>query len=356
MRGELRLGKLLYDFTHKDMEIFEKEFKNFLPDKIIDTHIHLWRKEDKIDNHNLKLDKGPANDPSYEEYTIEDFKFTAEKLFPSKEYSGLFFGHPVKWMNYEKNNQYIAKVCKRYNFYGCYLSSINQKELPSDFFKNRFIGFKPYPQMDKQVKDFSKQDIDVTMYDYMPETVLYFANSHRLIIVNHIPRANRLNDERNINEIKKIAESYPDIKMVIAHAGRSYTYHDIKYNIDLLKDIDNLYFDLSMAQDIRVIKILLEKIGPDKLLYASDLPVAGIKGKNVNINNKHYFITKDYRNYTISSSEMDLSDFTFFIYEIIRAIKEASEITKIKEEDIEKIFYKNAKNLIEDIKMFNKIG
>jgi len=349
------MSKLFNDYTNKDKVIFKKEFKNFLPDNIIDTHVHLFRKEDKIGNTNLNLDKGPSSEPSYEEYTFKDFEYTTEKLFPSKKYSGIFFGIPDKQIDYNKNNQYISEVCKKYNSYGCYLTKNNQNKIPSDFFENRFIGFKPYPQIGKKIEDFSKLDIDVTINEYIPELILDFANYHKLIIINHIPRAGRLNDERNINEIKEITRKYPDIKMILAHSGRSYTYHDIRYNIDVLKKIDNLYFDLSMVQDIRVITELLKKIGRDKLLYASDLPVAGIKGKNVDINNKHYFITKDYRNYSISSSDMDLSEFTFFIYEIIRAIKEACEIINLKEEDIEKIFYRNAKNLIDDIKTLNKI-
>jgi len=42
-------------------------------------------------------------------------------------------------------------------------------------------------------------------------------------------------------------------------------------------------------------------------------------------------------------------DFTFFIYEIIRAIKLAVEELELKKPEVEQIFYSNTKKLIENI-------
>ena len=71
--------------------------------------------------------------------------------------------------------------------------------------------------------------------------------------------------------------------------------------------------------------------------------------QNIEINNKHYFVTNSPRLWSLSSAYIKLDNFIFFIYEIIRAIKLAIEALNLRKEDIEKIFYLNAKRLINDI-------
>ena len=104
-----------------------------------------------------------------------------------------------------------------------------------------------------------------------------------------------------------------------------------------------------MINSFSVNKVLLEELGPEKVLYGSDLAVAALKGKNIDINNKHYFVTKNPKAWSLSCSEMKLSNFTFFIYEIIRAIRIAALSLNLSIKDIENIFYLNANKLIEDI-------
>jgi glutamate-1-semialdehyde 2,1-aminomutase len=349
--------KLLYDFGEKDARIFEEEFKDFLPDQIIDTHMHIYREGDKKPNVKANLYNLLSIDESYPQYTYEDFEYTMEKLFTSKKCSALVLGQPVSWIDYGKNNKYVSEVCKKNDIYGCYMLTANQENIPPRFFEDKYVGFKPYADtsVGDKAKDYAEVGLDVTLYSNMPETVLEFANSHRLIIVNDVPRADWLNDENNIREIIEICHRYPDIKMILAHAGRSYTYYDIKDSVEHIKNIDNLYFDLAMVNDIRVIETLIRKVGTGRILYATDLPVAGLKGKNVNINNKHYFVTKDRKSWSISYTTMNLDDFTFFVYEIVRAIKIAIENTGSEAKSVDKIFFGNISEMIDDIKRLNNI-
>jgi len=347
------LANLLKDLNDEDLKIFKEEFSEFLPVEIIDSHVHLWKrsffKESISEN---RLEQSPALDPDIiDGFIFEDFKNITEKIFPGKKCSGLFFGLPMKEANLDETNEYISDVCKKNGSYGLFNPRPDLKEIPENFFESKFIGFKPYPDLVdfKTPKDFSKLDIDVSIFDFISKKVLEFSHEYGLILLIHIPRKDRLNDRRNVEEIKAIGKKYPNIKIVLAHAGRSYCYSDIKDSIKYLKEIKNLYVDTAMINSFSVNKVLVDELGADRILYGSDLPVAIFKGKNIDINNKHYFVTKSPKAWSLSSTDMKLDNFTFFIYEIIRAIRVAAKSLSLSKESIENIFYLNAKRLIEDI-------
>lgn len=347
------LSNLLRDLNDEDLKIFNEEFSEFLPAEIVDSHVHLWKKDFfKEDIPESRLKQNPALDQDIiDGFTFEDFKNTVEKIFPGKKCNGLFFGLPIKEADLNKMNKYISGICKDNSSHGLYNPRHDLEEIPKDFFKNRFIGFKPYPELVSFTapKDFSKLDIDVSMFDFISKKVFEFSQEYGLILLIHIPRAGRLNDRRNIEEIKAIGKKYPNIKIILAHAGRSYCYSDIKDSIEYLKEVKNLYVDTAMINSFPVNKVLIEELGSERILYGSDLPIAIFKGKNIDINNRHYFVTNTHKAWSLSSEEMRLDSFTFFIYEIIRAIRVAAKSLNLSKEDIDNIFYLNAKRLIEDI-------
>jgi uncharacterized protein len=349
-------GKLLKAYDNSDAEVYRNEFLNFLPEKIFDSHIHLWDRiqiRDEISQSRQKQNPF-LDDDLIDGYTIQDFKIAAEKLFPGKTCTGLFFGLPLKEFDLEKTNKYISGICKKENCYGLYMPVPALKEIPENFFADRFIGFKPYPDLAefREPEDFSKLDIDISIFDFVPKIIFDFANRYGLIILLHLPRKGRLSDKRNIRELDKISEKYPNVKIILAHAGRSYCYEDIKHSINEIKHMQNLYMDTAMVNDFLVNRTILDVLGPDKLLFGSDSAISLLKGKNIEINNTHYFVTKEPKQWSLSSASMT-TNFTFFLYETIRAIKMATEELKMDKTQVEKIFYSNITGLIQEIK--NKI-
>jgi predicted TIM-barrel fold metal-dependent hydrolase len=341
------MKRLLENFQKKDLDIFKQEFSDFLPDNIYDFHIHIWKKEfikEEISEERKR--QVTFFDPDViDGFKIDDFKIITKKIFPGKKYNGLFFGLPMKEININKNNSYIAEINKDNNSYGLFVPEPDLKEIPEDFFNNRFIGFKPYPDLAKSLMTSN----DISIFDFISDTVLEFCHAYGLILLIHLPREKRLNDERNIEEIKAIGKRYTKIKIVLAHAGRSYCYYDIKDSIEYLKGLKNLYVDTAMITEYSVNEVLMKELGPEKILFGSDLSLAVLKGKNIDINNKHYFVTSDPKTWSLSSPQIDLDDFTLFIYEMIRALKIASINLKLDSIDIENIFYSNANRLIDDI-------
>ncbi len=318
--------------------------------------MHLWKKDfltGKISH--ARKEGVPFLDSSIiDGFAYEDFLDIGKKLFPGKGYCGLFFGLPLIEVNLKTMNSYISDVCKKNGSRGLFIPYPDLENIPSSFFENKFIGFKPYPDL-VNPKDRPKMNIDVSIFDFIPTKVFEFSQEYGLIILIHLPRIGRLNDKKNIEEIREICRRYPNIKVILAHAGRSYCYSDIIDSITYLKDLENLYVDTAMINSFSVIDVLINELGVEKILYGSDLSVSAIKGKNVDINNKHYFITSTPRAWSLSSPKIDINNMTFFIYETIRAIRVASKINRLSKEHIDKIFYLNTKNLIDDILLNAKV-
>jgi len=283
-------------------------------------------------------------------FTLEDFYNFSVKFFPGKKYMGLFFGLPLKEIDLDAVNSYISGVCKETNSHGLFIPEPSLKKIPDNFFKDKFVGFKPYPDLAdfETPEDFSKLDIGVSIFDFISKEVLEFSNEYGLILLIHIPRKGRLNDKRNIEELSTIGKKYKNIKVILAHAGRSYCYEDIRNSIHYIKDIKNLYVDTAMINNFSVNKTLVNILGPEKILFGTDSKISLFKGKNVEINNKHFFVTKEPKLWSLSSTDMNL-DFTFCIYEIIRAIKLASDELNLNREQIDHIFYSHLAQMIEDI-------
>ena len=346
------INHLFKDLQDTDLKIFKEEFEEFLPENIFDSHIHLWKKN--FISYSISEDRQKQNpflDPEIiEGFTIEDFYYFSKKLFPGKNYKGLFFTLPLKEVDLFKANKYISDICKKNGSYGLFVPDPSLKKIPENFFKDRFVGFKPYPDLVefKSPEDFSKLDIDVSIFDFISKEVLEFSNEYGLILLIHIPRKGRLNDKRNIEELRTIGQKYKNIKIILAHAGRSYCYEDIRNSIYYIKDIKNLYVDTAMINNFSVNKTLIKILGSEKILFGSDLVIALLKGKNIEINNHHYFVTKEPKLWSLSSSTMNL-DFTYFIYEIIRAIKLATEELNLNKNQIQNIFYSNINAMVDDI-------
>jgi len=344
----------LKDLTQEDIKIFNDEFSGFLPCRILDFHVHLWKDSfySSLPEENRKRSNPFFDAELAGGFDYEDFQFVSKTLFPQKKYTGIFFGLPFKEIDLKINNDYIAGVNALYRSNGLYVPEPGLRKIPHDFFEKGFIGFKPYPDLaDKGIhKDISSLDIDVSIFDFISSEVFDFANEYGLIMLVHLPRKGRLNDKRNIEEIEKLQQNYPQIKLVLAHAGRSYCEGDIKDSIKYLKDYKNLYADTAMINSSEVLEILLSELGPEKVLFGSDLAVAAIKGKNIDINNHHYFITSKPRPWSLSSADMELGHFTYSLYEAVRSIKAACARLGLGPGDVEDIFFNNADSLVNEIK------
>jgi predicted TIM-barrel fold metal-dependent hydrolase len=324
-----------------DKIIYEEELRDWLPDKIFDFHIHLWKKQHLLN----KLSKESRNLPgmNWEGFTFNDMLKRFNEILQNKTIEGLIFGFPVKEIDIDAVNKYISKHIKsNKGFYGLLIPSLtkNTEELKKEIECGGFSGFKPYLTF---VKNKDKEKIRIT--DFVTKSQLEVADENKLIILLHIPRKDRLADKYNLGDINVICTKYPNAKIVLAHIGRSYGPYFLEKGIDEIKHLKNLYYDLAMVNDEAVIELLIEKVGAKKIIFGSDMPISLNKGKHICINRQCLFITKDKFPWSIPIEKLNC---TYFIYETLRALKFACIRHKLSKNDMNRILYSNAKELVKN--------
>ncbi len=328
-------------YEEVDLPIYEGELRDFLPDHILDMHIHVW-----LENH-IKPDSEMRPEEIArsvaDNYSFEDAFKSFETLFPGKRVEGLFMGLPIRDIDFEIANDYVAEGIEKWDIYGHLMPPVEagKEELRDKIESGGFVGFKPY-------RDFvsGKDREEVGIFDFVTSAQLEIAQEKGLIITLHIPRQGRLADSDNIEEISAIAQDYPNVNIILAHIGRAYCPENIGEGLRQLKKFDNIFYDLAMVNNEEVIEILLREVGPEKVMFGTDLPVAQVRGKMICINSQRQFVTREPYFWSLHNPETKIKC-TYFAYEIVRALKKASERVGLSEREIELIFYGNGKKLLE---------
>ena len=326
----------------ENLKIYREELEEFLPEKILDFHVHLKPKEvmseDYIKNYPFK--------ETYEtsSYTLEEFRNDMNLNLEGKDISAVCFGFPLVEYDFNLGNRYIAKKCDSNRFFPLRMISPYEdiQKVESEIKENRFLGYKPY------LSFVEKAPEEVELLDMITPAQLELADEMGLIIMLHIPRKLRLADPLNLKQIKTVSKKYPNSRIVIAHTGRAYYLKNIVGNIEQIADFENVYIDLAMLNNWEVIEYLFNHFDRARILYGTDMPIAIMPGKSVEINNQYSYITPHKWRLSIQDVEEKIK-YTSFLYEEIRAIKKASQRANLSKREIQNIFYFNGGKLLDEI-------
>jgi predicted TIM-barrel fold metal-dependent hydrolase len=138
--------------------------------------------------------------------------------------------------------------------------------------------------------------------------------------------------------------------LVLAHLGRSYTLPHAQESLPQLADDEGLYFDLSAVLNPEVLRFALETIGPDRLLYGTDNPILYMRGRRqwrgrtyVNRTSHPFFFNRDREPPEVEAR------YTLYLYEALRALRQACEQVGLDRRQVEALFHDNARRLIGQI-------
>jgi hypothetical protein len=212
-----------------------------------------------------------------------------------------------------------------------------------------FLGLKPYltncpPYI---------PSAEIRIFDFLPKEHLEMADKHGWIVMLHIPRAKRLRDAVNVAQIMEIEEKYKNLKLIVAHIGRAYAKEDIGNAFDILKNTKNLVFDFTANVCDDAIRACIEAVGPKRLLFGSDLPIAFMRMYRIVENGEYINVIPRGLYGDVSGEkrmrESDEPDITLMIYEQILALKRVAAELKLTDGDVEDIMFLNSKRLIESV-------
>ncbi len=345
---DLRKGKIEVcpHYFRVDMPFYRKHIANFLPEKVVDIHVHAGTRKG-VDPRVNPPEFWPKWVTFGHDMTVKSILDAYIKLLPGKDVSVVCFGSPDR-DNVERANEHIKEQSQLYpqvSGFALTLPEWSAQELLTRMQEGGFVGMKSYSNMVKS----GKKPEDITVLDIYPHHQLEIAQEYGWTVMLHVPRPGRLADPSNVDQLHEICEKYPDIKIVIAHVGRAYYPEIGRKGLDALKDLDTLYYDISANTCGPVFEYLLDTVDTARILYGSDLPIFAVRGKRIweGENYINYIHKADWEDSHTRRCKEKEEQFTFMLYEEIFAFKKAAEKARLSRDDIENVFWKNARRLLD---------
>jgi uncharacterized protein len=329
------------DYYQKiDLPIFQAELADWLPEKIFDVHTHSWLPE-----HNLEPIFNERVGLVFEAESVskEELQEAYTLLFPGKKLECLAFGMPLTTVDRIANNAYISQSVDHQTSFGLYVAhpSEDAETLWENLKRGGFIGFKPY------LSYITWKELDeIRIRDFLTDAMLEVAHTYNLPVMLHVPREKRIADPDNITDLLYIAKHYPKAKIILAHAGRAYSREIIGEALDKLEST-NFYLEFSNVQSAEVVAEVLKRMPLECVMYGSDIPVAVVRGTMFMLNGQRVALTRKAFPWSISGKPGQLRC-TFMGYEQLRAMKRGCETVGLNKDDVQKLFYANARRLVDE--------
>lgn len=327
----------------RNRHIYETELRDWLPDTILDAHIHLIRRQDYPPDFRPKPKSYYTHLPG-QSYTLEQCKADAARMLPGKRFLGLCFGSPSIEVDRDRANRYIASIADDQQFFGLAMVSPEDpiERVHEWITQTALLGYKPY-------RNFvtGKPAEAVSLPDMLPAEQMELAQELGLLVMLHIPRARRLADPDNQREICALADRYPRVRIVLAHVGRAYYLSNVVGQLDEIRERPNVYVDVAMLNHWEVLEYVFHEFPRDRILFGTDMPVSCFGGKSVEVNDQYAYVVE--QDLDIGSSIYDARhavQFTYFHYEELRAIRKAAERAGLTRGEIEGLFSGNAMRLL----------
>lgn len=326
----------------RNLRIWEEELEDFIPAKVLDFHVHLFN--------------GATIPPDCEAYScaghpIRSYDLDAlsqdlHELYPKRDVSAVVFGLPHVEYALQVNNAYVGDVCDKRRFFPLRLFDPvmdRPDSLEADLASGRFLGLKPY------LNYVRKPDLnEVQIPEMLPDWAMELVDARGLLVMLHIPRKDRLADPLNQQQLVDLCRAYPKARIVLAHVGRAYFLKNVRGTLDTLIDLPNLYYDLAMVSNPEVLEYVFRVAPRERILYATDLPIAVAPGKSVEINNQYTYVTPVPWPLSISDDHGKLV-FTSFLYEELRGIRKAVERCGLGSDFVDAVFYENGRRLLDAV-------
>lgn len=337
----------LVDIKPVDREFYETRLREFLPERIIDIHTHVWLGERKPINRSVTWPGRVAKDNS-----IEDLLETYRLMLPGKSVAPLIFSIPPGEAAADEENRYVAESGAGHNVPALIFAmpSWSAEELEKRILAGGFVGVKAYLSVAPPYLPAA----EIRIFDFLLPHHLEVLDRHGWIAMLHVPRPGRLRDPVNLAQMLEIEQRYPNVKLIIAHVGRAYCEEDVGDAFEVLAPTERMCFDFSANTNEAVFRKLIDAVGPKRILFGSDMPILRMRmrricrdGRYVNLVPRGLYgdVSGDPNMGELDGEEAER--LTFFLYEEIDAFRRAAESEGLAQGDIEDVFHNNARALID---------
>lgn len=324
-----------WELRDSDQAFFERELSSFVPDKIFDSHAHLydvahWKSPRPF------IEKGPTV------VTIEEFQRQMQWITPGRMTSGLFFGGGLNEESYEVSNRFVAaEVAKDQNSRAQLIVSPTQdpEQVREAVRRSHFVGLKVYHTFSPHRPTWESE-----VREYLTEEHVRVAHEEGLSITLHMVRARAMADPFNQEQIRNYCQKYPNIRMILAHAARGFNpYHTIE-GIQALKGLGNVWCDASAVTEAGGFEAIIETLGISRLMWGSDFPISHFRGRCVAVGDEFLWLYENTLDWDTVAGYAKIRPL-FVAHESLRALKLAATRLRLSDSQIEDIFCHNGTRL-----------
>jgi hypothetical protein len=187
---------------------------------------------------------------------------------------------------------------------------------------------------------------DMRVEDMVGPTERALANDRGLVMLLHVPRRGRLADPVVQAGVRWLSAECPRAKIVLAHCGRCYLPGEMKAAIACLHGLENVRMDTAMVMDPVVLQIAFNEIGPGRLVFGTDFPIAAMRGRRVQV--WDHWVDVVLPGYPPSAFRVEGDNYRagYMAREIVLAIRWAAEMVGISDAERDGIFHDNGMALL----------
>ncbi len=319
-----------------DRELFDVSgLRKFVPQNSFDVHAHLYRGIDanKSLPQNLEDNAGNVGFTSY----CQALQSWMGDLCPT---DGLFFPFPKAGIDRSAANRFLHdELIQRPNSRGLMLIGMDDQPAAVEdaVSQNGWSGFKVY-----HVYAARQQTDEAEIGEFLPAWIWEIANQRELVIMLHMVRSRALADPLNQQYIRKHCLQFPHARLILAHAARGFCGRHTVEGINSLRGLDNVFFDTSAICEADPLQVILQKFGPNRLMFGTDFPISEILGRCVSIGDNFLWL---YHDNVAWEKSPGLRPHRVGM-ESLLALHQACHLSHVSDNDIEKIFGGNARALL----------
>ena len=321
-----------WHITPDDLALFEAKLGDFVPPNAFDAHAHWYDLKNVLPNEELGENTGVGH-----KVMLKSMERWMGKLATRE---GLYFGYPTRTIDRAAENRFVADEVAAAP--GCAgLMLIGPKDDPTaaerTLIDDHFSGFKVYHLFTDRQDSFN-----CDQGEFLPEWAWELAHKHGLWITMHMVLTKALSDARNLNYIVEHCRRWPNARLVLAHAARGFNASHTVDAIDGLRGLDNVFFDTSAICEPAAFEAIIRATGTTRLMYGSDFPVSEQRGRAVSVGDGFLWIYE----HNVEWEGWHHGTANIIGTESLLALQQAARTMCLNDNDLERIFSTNARQLL----------
>ncbi len=177
--------------------------------------------------------------------------------------------------------------------------------------------------------------------DFLPEAAWIAADQKGAAITLHMMKSTSLSDPENFAYIAKMAEKYPNAKLVLAHCGRAFTSWTCMEQVKKLSHLQNVWYDLAAVCEASPMFACIKATNAKRVVWGSDYPISMYHGRAISLADGSYWLYHD------ALKKLGLNDTCLLAGENLLAFRQACQMLDLDQTQLEDLFYNNAMRLFE---------